>query len=113
MQVRPIDANALMDALNEIITEYAEFNSGGFFAHGIRKGLNEAYRATINIPTLDYAPVEHGKWGQTEIIGYDGLHAVYGARCSECGAYSKENHRLFCSNCGAKMDGGKSEHAND
>lgn len=56
-------------------------------------------------PTLDYAPVEHGKWGIPEIIGYTGIHAVYGAPCSECGAYSREHHRLFCSNCGARMDG--------
>lgn len=58
-------------------------------------------------PTIDAAPVRRGEWGVSEIVGYDGVNAVYAAPCSACGEFSKEA-RLFCPNCGAKM--GKEEH---
>lgn len=59
-------------------------------------------------PAVDAAPVVHARWGKAEIVGYDGLHAVYGQRCSNCGEYTEVYIPRFCPNCGAKMDGGAS-----
>ena len=59
--------------------------------------------AAINVcPAIDAAPVRRGEWGVSEIVGYDGVNAVYAAPCSACGEFSKEAH-LFCPNCGADM----------
>lgn len=96
--MRPIDADALKFKPCVLSDEV-----GFSICSAIKKSEIDA------APTLDYAPVEHGNWGAAEIIGYDGIHAVYGAPCSECGAFSREYYRLFCSNCGAKMDGGTSQ----
>lgn len=115
MNVRPVDANALVvylyKATEECIAmedhvpeQFKEYYRGKMEAF-----IEVAAHVKRHTPTLDYAPVEHGNWGAAEIIGYDGIHAVYGAPCSECGAYSREYYRLFCSNCGAKMDGGKDD----
>lgn len=49
----------------------------------------------------DDVPVKHGHWIYGE---YDIPH------CSECGGEVMPNNiSLFCPNCGAKMDGGKSD----
>ena len=44
------------------------------------------------------APVVHGRW----VFGGDGC--VICSKCNE--EESNDNHRNFCPNCGAKMDGG-------
>ena len=49
-------------------------------------------------PAADVAPVVHGRW----VFGGDGC-----VICSECNEEeSNNNHRNYCPNCGAKMDGG-------
>ena len=57
-------------------------------------------------PTVDAAPVKHGKWGKTNNPSYspfDGS-SEHLSICSNC-AYSREQHDfLYCPNCGAKMD---------
>lgn len=50
------------------------------------------------MPTVDAAPVVHGRW----VFGGDGC--VICSKCNE--EESNDNHRNFCPNCGAKMDGG-------
>ena len=54
-------------------------------------------------PAADVAPVVHGWWIDEECV----------IVCSNCGAgmeitdsFGEENHRGYCPNCGAKMDGG-------
>lgn len=49
-------------------------------------------------------PVRHGKWGEAEIVGYNGYHAVYARPCMLCGSYTREYKPPYCPNCGAKMD---------
>ena len=56
------------------------------------------------IPAADVAPVVHGRW----VFGGDGC--VICSKCNE--EESNDNHRNFCPNCGAKMDGG-ADHAAD
>lgn len=63
-------------------------------------------------PTVDAAPVVHGRWRVTDAYP----HNVY---CSECYKTFAQTHwavwedgslpRGFCPNCGAKMDGGEDE----
>ena len=55
-------------------------------------------------PAADVAPVVHGRW----VFGGDGC--VICSKCNE--EESNDNHRNFCPNCGAKMDGG-ADHAAD
>lgn len=104
--MRPIDADALVAKLDDWRGDIEDVDKNDAHDVAYYSAMSRAIRFAKDAPTLDLAPVEHGHWGQSEIIGYDGLHAVYGAPCSECGAFSREYHRLFCSNCGAKMDGG-------
>lgn len=50
-------------------------------------------------PAADVAPVVHGRW----VFGGDGC--VICSKCNE--EESNDNHRNYCPNCGAKMDGGE------
>ena len=51
------------------------------------------------LPAADVAPVVHGRW----VFGGDGC--VICSKCNE--EESNDNHRNYCPNCGAKMDGGE------
>lgn len=54
-------------------------------------------------PAADVVPVVHARW----VFGGDGC-----VICSECNEEeSNDNHRNYCPNCGAKMDGGDSNAA--
>ena len=53
-------------------------------------------------PTIEAAPVVHGRWKYVEVIGFGFL-----STCSECGHHDHETN--YCPNCGAKMDGGISD----
>lgn len=59
-----------------------------------------------DLPTVDVAPVVHGRW----IWDTNGLYPK--PLCSKCRyePYRRSNHNLdlprYCPNCGAKMDGG-------
>ena len=50
------------------------------------------------IPTADVQPVIHGHWKQ-KLDCQAGILFI----CSNCG-YGTYNSRLYCANCGAKMD---------
>lgn len=56
-----------------------------------------------SIPAADVAPVVHARW----VFGGDGC--VICSRCNE--EESNDNHRNYCPNCGAKMDGGATDDA--
>lgn len=67
--------------------------------------IGRSIRQSIaEVPTVDVAPVRHGKWIITE-------HSEYGveAKCSECGyevIFGRYHIGKYCPFCGAKMDGG-------
>lgn len=67
--------------------------------------LTEMERAINAIPCEDAEPVRHGRWGDYQINGYDGLHPIYEVPCRLCNKYARFKYR-FCPHCGAKMDGG-------
>lgn len=58
-----------------------------------------------NASAVDAEPTRHGKWGDYQINGYDGLHPIYEVPCRLCNKYARFKYR-FCPHCGAKMDGG-------
>ena len=98
-EFRPIDANALKTS----------FEEDGHLSTYIEEFID-------NAPTIDAEPVRHGRWIMDDI----GRH-----RCSICSerlpfihCYSEETYdewyeeieeTLYCSHCGAKMDGGKDD----
>lgn len=118
---RPIDATALvklvLEERDKIPLEVVERYSFGVRSpnkHGqsMRGGIRKVLRLIEQAPTLDYVPLKRGKWGAPEIIGYDGLQAVYARKCSECGCYSTVFVTRYCPNCGALMDEKEEENAN-
>ena len=100
-EVRPIDANALLE--NVIFSmKY------GYIDNGLQL-IQIAINCIRNAPTIEYEPVRHGQWifGELGPIGCD-------VNCSECGWGAKnvdpvlwldyDGHK-HCGCCGAKMDG--------
>ena len=66
---------------------------------------DSAINALRNAPSADVAPVVHGRWlgwGKSGTPTYEN----YGT-CSVCGEDAEiyTEHRNYCPNCGAKMDG--------
>ena len=116
--MRPIDADALKKLLLEerdkIPLEVVERYSVGIpspYKHGqsMRGGIRKALRCLEKTPTLDYAPVVHGEWGEYEApYGFPSLN---GFPCSVCDMHQVDIRGLYyCPNCGAKMDGNDDDH---
>ena len=68
--------------------------------------LNAA-RLVEKIRTVDAEPVRHGRWIGRPLCGNDDC------RCSNCGYWENVHANIrgeitqkYCSNCGARMDGG-------
>jgi len=105
MEVRPIDANALLDGLDE--------NCGDLDLQ-----YNSEYAKLVHYidsqPTLDYEPVRHGEWVEEiepNVVTASGRD-VHLWRCSACGFSWANKHDVmsyykYCPNCGARMDGEK------
>lgn len=53
-------------------------------------------------PTVDAAPVVHGKWVDMR----ESYNDVPNVKCSACGEVWYGLETNYCPNCGAKMDGG-------
>ena len=65
-----------------------------------------AYRYDINeVPTADVVEVRHGYWGTDK-------YGLERSICSICGAVYEGDGGNYCPNCGAKMDGERSENGN-
>lgn len=95
--VRIIDADALLDAMEEEIhftainaSEQARVNN--LFCD-ITDVINES-------PTIDAEPVRHGKWIPWKYHN--------GFRCDKCNEPVDNKHN-YCPNCGAKMDAEREE----
>lgn len=97
--MRPIDADALIDSLKNMCCASVSIKT--------RKIVDDALHELLpkiidDEPTLDYAPVKHGQWIETND---DTMK-----RCSECDvicliAQYPHGKANFCPNCGARMDG--------
>ncbi len=96
--MRLIDADALLESFDVAwMWEYDETGCGVRKKAIPTKTIEEA-------PTIDAEPVRHGRWGEAEIVGYDGIHPVYAAPCSYCGQSTLLYKPNYCPHCGAKMD---------
>ena len=70
-------------------------------------------RVLIQAPAADVVEVKHGYWEEW----WDDNYLSYCHKCSECGSYplTKEETMhdevlsAYCPNCGAKMDGERSD----
>lgn len=65
------------------------------------------------MPTIDAAPVRHGRWIDEGRYGVNFPHHVW--QCSECGDQVTEIDTpwyRYCPNCGAKMDGKEDDKTN-
>lgn len=94
MEVRPIDANALYDALRD--NEFQTFCP-----------LDEVDDVIAAAPTLDYAPVKHGEFEFQEFEYIPGL-CVAPVHCKTCDTtyftINKDGKRTACCPyCGALM----------
>lgn len=61
------------------------------------------YEAIEEVPTADVAPVVHGEWKFVKTDEND----MTVVQCSNCGI-NRYGTPIYCSRCGAKMDGGNS-----
>ena len=87
---RYIDADALLNAINQNIAE----------AHNER--CAQILEAVLYAPTADVAEVKHGEW----LLGK--YKCMDRSVCSVCNAvYEGGDAWNYCPRCGAKMDGEK------
>ncbi len=97
MEVRPIDANALLTVPNvNKVTEYDETGCGISYNAVSVESIEKA-------PTLDYAPVVHGEW--MDNVDENGFLRNAWRKCSACGGLNYSKKPNYCPNCGAKMRG--------
>lgn len=107
MDVRPIDANALIRKIEDGV--WLQIEDGYGRAIG-REKLNPDFAFVINeMPTIDAQPVKHGKWTE---YSRNALETYI--ECSNCCIASRPIHLQmvtkdgsglpdFCPNCGADM----------
>ena len=110
---RLIDANALVDAIEDI--GWYHINAKGKLVEGANPANNtpiykafDIYNAIKNAPTVDAVEVVHGKWAIFE----DAYMGEYVYQCSVCKSElvtlegtQADDLWKYCPNCGAKMDG--------
>ena len=133
MDVRPIDADAVLAHVDEDIAKVKATIEGkapyyvGAQMMYIAKEVKESIKAYLDAaPTLDCAPVRHGEWTLVEKFfpcGEEGeVDSDWYLVCSECGRevpvyeywppdidIEKLTEEYPYCHCGAKMDGGKAE----
>lgn len=97
MAMRLIDVDTVMNAFtDECMGDESEKM---FSCHDIDRILDE-------VPTVDAAPVVHGRW-EDKPTGRYGQQQSWCSACrkpSGIGGTEKNRHRAYCPNCGAKMD---------
>ena len=100
---RYIDADKLIDWLNSSTADTWGKGLGKvWWAHSVKLKDN-IIDGIEKMPTADVAEVKHGEWVKPTIINgrtWDFPH------CSNCD-YVPSDPKHYCTNCGAKMDGGK------
>lgn len=82
-----------------------EFDRFGLGEHSFfERVFSDGVRTIIaGIPAADVAPVAHGRWGTGRFNLETGN---YEEQCTRCRNFSKEYGKPYCSNCGARMEGG-------
>ena len=88
--MRLIDAEVMLREIKK--ADEADPNLATCWSRGSIRRIIEG------LPTIEAAPVVHGRWKYVEVIGFG-----YLSTCSECGHHDHETN--YCPNCGARMDG--------
>ena len=84
---------AFANACTDVLERVSEIDYIAGFSYELVIGILD------NIPTVDVAPVVHGRWDITEGM-------IENAVCSNCGRHFQSYYEAYhyCPNCGAKMD---------
>lgn len=113
MDIRPIDANALVASLEEsykelrkLFDEIREGEGAKEIYQGELITFLEAILRTKGMPTLDLAPVVHAYLERNDDDTSWFRELCF---CSACGIGTHPYETKYCPSCGAKMDGGKKD----
>lgn len=118
--MRPIDADEVFKAAYDMACQSVLIPGCEDYAHGLREAANYIE----NAPTLDVAPVRHGRWEQDyELVqGMEDNSEYPYVACNLCGhrEYDVDLNDYtdyddlpkYCPNCGAKMDAGQEDDKN-
>ena len=106
--MRPIDADALREKISSLSVLITGIRNGkGTLFEYMEHYRDSVFRIISEAPTLDVAPVVHGRW----TIESDDFDCEF-VRCSVCGEefFDGDNDTVdmlpnYCPYCGAKMDG--------
>ena len=101
--MRLIDADNLVDELEELADSYVDNNCSDFTRGTYNACRQQGVDAAIEV-VKEQTPIDtvkHGRWIKRNTVGT--------ATCSICGgiiynSYDSEANK-YCPNCGAKMDG--------
>lgn len=99
---RPIDADELVKVIENLLYEPDSVQY---------VWSSDVLNAIRSAPTVQLAPVVHGKWVKMTGMMPPEYHGHY--ECSECGwhmkgirnSWTREEELSFCPGCGAKIDG--------
>ena len=103
--MRAIDADAAGRELKTAALKRENFPQTGLVL------VDEIVRYLDTCPTLDVAPVRHGKW---VLVGADkrGRGGIWVCRGRDGCGNSYPHKCDYCPNCGAKMDAGQEDDKN-
>lgn len=110
---RLIDADKLVETIVNTPSEVAKIHTYNVLT-SLAERQNEILDIVENSPTIEAAPVVHGRWKPVKYNAHCSCGKSYGTYhylCSACNriAYAQPYGLNYCPNCGAKMDGGVSD----
>lgn len=100
-EVRLIDANALIR-----VCEWAKTKNKP--SEECATALDLCIELFKQAPTVDAVEVVHGRWEEHPRDTYAKEHHCEKLRCTHCWHFFYHNYgdgKMYCPNCGAKMDG--------
>lgn len=116
--MRPIDADELFEHISHLSVAVTGLRSGKCILSEYAKHYRESVLRTVDeAPTVDAVPVVHGRWLKTqEPLSWTDVDCIECSNCHEswiidedCGFSDLADSWKYCTNCGAKMDGGNEE----
>lgn len=108
--IDPVDRNSVCQLIEDTYCKDCN-NYNGVRCRACN--FDDAMSALDAVPTLDYAPVRHGKWLFVESMEND-YETEIAERCSLCGRFVYRYQGVpqdnYCPNCGTLMDGKEDAH---
>ena len=99
-----IEREKVLEAMQD--TKYAKPEND--FQRGVNASVDFILADIKHLPTADVVEVRHGEWLQERKLNKRGEYYWTSPQCSVCGENSTFKTK-FCQECGAKMDGERSE----